>query len=402
MAETRKKAAAGSVLAYDAEAGRGAGYGSASGDDRVHRLQAALNRLGLKDADGKPLKVDGKLGPKTAAVIEAAQKRLGLTPNGRVTPALLDKLAAAKRMSDVKVTPAGGKAKRSLPEEPEEASMLTRSGPQLYDRSFPLDDIQISRSGDGRTVEAYAAMFDMPYEVRDQHGHYMEVIHRAAFNRTLSGGAGRNAMCLYNHGMSVVDGKPDSLAQVPLGLPLEIKPDGRGLLTVTRYNEGPFADSGARVDPQRRHQGPVVPRPDRALRPHGPAAPPPPGHAAAHGHPARTRARRLRTHPDPGQLRRRNHGRPLRRGPGRHVRRTRRRRASENSCAPSTSTRPLPTGTRPTTKTRTKTSKNSPARTKRQAPPPPNGRSSAPRTRRRKRCGTPVGSPTSRGVSAPQ
>jgi HK97 family phage prohead protease len=242
-AKTRKKAAAGSVLAYDAEAGRGAGYGSVGGDDRVHRLQAALNRLGLKDADGKSLKADGKLGPKTTAAIEAAQKELGLTANGRITPALLDKLAAAKQLSDVKVTPAAKKAKRSLSEELEEALMLTRSGPMLYDRSFPLDDIQISRSGDGRTVEAYAAMFDTPYEVRDQHGHYMEVIHRAAFNRTLSGGAGRNAMCLYNHGMSVVDGKPDSLAQVPLGLPLEIKPDGRGLLTVTRYNRGPFADS---------------------------------------------------------------------------------------------------------------------------------------------------------------
>jgi HK97 family phage prohead protease len=131
--------------------------------------------------------------------------------------------------------------KRSLSKELEEALMLTRSGPMLYDRSFPLDDIQISRSGDGRTVEAYAAMFDMPYEVRDQHGHYMEVIHRAAFNRTLSGGAGRNAMCLYNHGMSRAR-HPDGDGTVPLGTPLEIKPDGRGLLTVTRYNKGPFAD----------------------------------------------------------------------------------------------------------------------------------------------------------------
>jgi putative chitinase len=102
------------VLAYDAEAGRGAGYGSAGGDDRVHRLQAALNRLGLKDADGKSLKADGKLGPKTTAAIEAAQKELGLTANGRITPALLDKLAAAKRTVG-RQGHAGGEEGEALP-----------------------------------------------------------------------------------------------------------------------------------------------------------------------------------------------------------------------------------------------------------------------------------------------
>lgn len=114
------------------------------------------------------------------------------------------------------------------------------AAPLLYDRTYPLDDIQIQRSGDGRTVEAYAAMFASPYEVRDQHGHYMEVIDRAAFNRTLNG-AGKNAMCLYNHGMTV-HGTPSEMGSVPLGTPLEIRADGKGLLTVTRYNRGPFAD----------------------------------------------------------------------------------------------------------------------------------------------------------------
>jgi HK97 family phage prohead protease len=110
-----------------------------------------------------------------------------------------------------------------------------------YDRTFSLDDIQIQRSGDGRTVEAYAAVFEQPYEVRDVHGHYNEVIDRAAFNRTLKGG-GQKAICVYNHGMSL-SGQPDALASVPLGTPLEIRADGRGLLTVTRYNRSPLADS---------------------------------------------------------------------------------------------------------------------------------------------------------------
>jgi hypothetical protein len=74
-------------------------------------------------------------------------------------------------------------------------------------------------------------------------GHYRERIVGTAFNKTLADGALSRAMCLYNHGMSVVDGKPDSLAQVPLGLPLEIRADRRGLLTVTRYNKTQLADA---------------------------------------------------------------------------------------------------------------------------------------------------------------
>lgn len=109
-------------------------------------------------------------------------------------------------------------------------------------RSYPLEDIQIDPGGDGRTVTAYAAIFDSPYEVVDRHGHYMEVVERSAFNRTLNG-AGRNAAaCLYNHGMTV-HGTPDALASVPLGKPLEIRADTKGLITVTRYNDSPLADA---------------------------------------------------------------------------------------------------------------------------------------------------------------
>jgi len=142
-----------------------------------------------------------------------------------------------RRLQLIRARIARAAARFNLPEE-----VAVRSSITPWDRSFALDDIQILRSGDGRTVEAYAAMFDQPYEVRDQHGHYMEVIDRAAFNRTLTNGAGKQAMCLYNHGMSVVDGRPDPMAQIPIGTPLEIKADGRGLLTVTRYNKSTYAD----------------------------------------------------------------------------------------------------------------------------------------------------------------
>lgn len=111
-----------------------------------------------------------------------------------------------------------------------------------YWRTFPLDDIVVRSGGSGRVVEAYAAIFDTPYEVNDQHGHYMETIQRSAFTRYLGMHGTKRTLCLYNHGMDL-RGRPDALASVPLGEPLEVKEDGRGLLTVTRYNSTALADS---------------------------------------------------------------------------------------------------------------------------------------------------------------
>lgn len=115
-----------------------------------------------------------------------------------------------------------------------------------YDRTFELDGIEIlsrAKGGDGRTVEAYAAVFDVPTEIHDQHGDYVERNDRRAFNMAINSGAVRKALPLYNHGLSVVDGRPEAMYGVPLGSPLDIRADGRGLLTVTRYNKSQLADS---------------------------------------------------------------------------------------------------------------------------------------------------------------
>lgn len=91
-------------LGYDGKTG--AGYGTKGGDARVKSLQQALNRLGLKDADGKPLAVDGKFGPKTTAAVKALQKSLGLEQTGKVTPALIAKASKAKSLDELKQQPA--------------------------------------------------------------------------------------------------------------------------------------------------------------------------------------------------------------------------------------------------------------------------------------------------------
>lgn len=116
---------------------------------------------------------------------------------------------------------------------------------ELYARSWALDDIEILRGAeghsDGRTVRAYAAVFDTPAEIRDQHGHYMEQIDRRAFNRQIGLGIERVSV-FYNHGMTLHGTPAGGLGSVPIGSPVEIKADAKGLLTVTRYNRGELAD----------------------------------------------------------------------------------------------------------------------------------------------------------------
>lgn len=120
--------------------------------------------------------------------------------------------------------------------------------PVVYHRWYALEDIRIVRSadgGDGRTVEAYAAVFDSPAQIADHEGEYVEVIDRTAFNRALDharrGRDGWNVRVLYNHGYTV-QGTPSERFSIPIGVPVDIRPEQRGLLTLTRYNETPLGD----------------------------------------------------------------------------------------------------------------------------------------------------------------
>lgn len=80
------------TLAYNPGKNHGPGYGVIGGDPHVHELQEALNRLGVTDGRGHKLADDGKLGPLTTQAIKAAQKRLGLRADGRVTPEFYSRL----------------------------------------------------------------------------------------------------------------------------------------------------------------------------------------------------------------------------------------------------------------------------------------------------------------------
>lgn len=110
-------------------------------------------------------------------------------------------------------------------------------------RTVALDDIRVldrAQGGDGRTVEAYAAVFGQPAEIQDQDGHYNERNDPACFNNSLQQRRSQ-IFCVYNHARSL-GGMPSDLWSVPIGKPLDMRADARGLLTVTRYNPDPESD----------------------------------------------------------------------------------------------------------------------------------------------------------------
>jgi len=110
-----------------------------------------------------------------------------------------------------------------------------------FTRSFPLEDITIRSGGDGRTVDAYAAVFGQQVPIVDKDGKYLERIDPAAFNKTIADNGTRFSV-LYNHGLTV-HGTPSESGSMPIGTPLEVRPDSRGVFTSTRYNKTPLAEA---------------------------------------------------------------------------------------------------------------------------------------------------------------
>lgn len=193
------------VLSYDPDRNTGAGYGMKGGDPRVRKLQEALTRLGLTDAAGKRLAADGKLGPKTTAAVKKAQKRLGLDQDGKVTPALLQRLADAKSL-------------------PGRSSLL-----DLCTRSFDFE-LRSDRKGDGRTLEGYAAVFNTPSRIRDLQGDFDEVIVPGAFTRSIGK---RTPVLQWDHG------RDPRIGTAPIGSIQDLREDEHGLFVRARLFDHP-------------------------------------------------------------------------------------------------------------------------------------------------------------------
>ena len=111
---------------------------------------------------------------------------------------------------------------------------------RAVDRQYALEDLHVRADGTGRIVEAYAAVFDTESEIRDQDGHYIEKLAPTSFDRTIQH-KGTGFGVLFNHGRTI-DGTPNPMATMPIGVPIEVKSDPKGVFTATRYLDNPLAD----------------------------------------------------------------------------------------------------------------------------------------------------------------
>lgn len=111
-------------------------------------------------------------------------------------------------------------------------------------RTFSIDDIQIRAEAGGRTVDAYASVFDHRYEIRDWDGHYWEVIRQGAFTKTIrehSAKGFRKLKVLFNHGVDIY-GFPSDRFALPIASPEDVKEDKKGLFTSSRFADSDLAD----------------------------------------------------------------------------------------------------------------------------------------------------------------
>ncbi len=106
-------------------------------------------------------------------------------------------------------------------------------------RSVP---VEATVQSDGRTVEAYAAVYDVYAEIRDHEGHYLEALSDRAFKRAIDRAKPQGSRdywltsVFYNHARTL-HGTPSERYSAPIGVTKHIESDSRGLLTVTRYSD---------------------------------------------------------------------------------------------------------------------------------------------------------------------
>ena len=221
---------------------KAAGRSSVTVTQRAEMTSASINDLpdsdfgyvepgGTKDGSGRTVPRSLRHFPlQDAAHVRDA---LGRAPQSPFGDKAMPKIRAAAKKYGVDVA-----------DQPASASRAE------FMRLYALEDIHILRSadgGDGRTVEAYAAVFGEPAEIQDHEGHYIEEIEPTAFNRAIEhagrarGGFPGSVKVLWNHGRDL-SGKASDRFSMPIGVPVDIRAESRGLLTRTRYSETPLAD----------------------------------------------------------------------------------------------------------------------------------------------------------------
>jgi HK97 family phage prohead protease len=196
---------------------------------------AYIESGGTKDSSGKTVPRDKRHFP----IHDAPHVRdaLGRAPQSPFGDKAMPKIREAAK-------------KFGIDADSDDSGSASRYRAEWRGRIYPLEDIHIVRAADerdGRIVEAYATVFEEPAEIHDEQGRYIEVIDRAAFNKVLadvsrSARGIQSVKVMFNHGRNL-DGKPSDKYLAPIGVPVDIRPESRGLLTRTRYARTPEAEN---------------------------------------------------------------------------------------------------------------------------------------------------------------
>jgi HK97 family phage prohead protease len=156
----------------------------------------------------------------------------------------MPKNAAMYPLNGVTLSEVKGRIKAALKKYGVDVSSDSSNGASRSElmRDYPLEDLHIVRSadgGDGRTMEAFAAVFNTETGIEDHEGRYLEVIEPAAFNKRLADlkrsrqGVGQ-VKVLFNHGRDL-EGNLSERFMMPVAVPVSIEATPRGLLTRSRF-----------------------------------------------------------------------------------------------------------------------------------------------------------------------
>jgi HK97 family phage prohead protease len=108
------------------------------------------------------------------------------------------------------------------------------------ERYVAIDDLEIRSTPTGRRLDAYIAVFNTETEIRDRDGHYMETIAPTAFDLSLAQ-RGLNFQVFYNHGRTI-HGESSSDFSMPIGVPAEMRADGKGVWASTEIFSDDMGD----------------------------------------------------------------------------------------------------------------------------------------------------------------
>lgn len=187
------------------------------GDERATMSAAKINDLpdsafayiepgGTKDAEGKTMPRSKRhFSIHDAAHVRAALSRAPQSPFGQ--KAMPKIMAAAKKFG---IDASAGQNMKSRPD----LGMCVRAF-----------DFESRSSGDGRTLEGYAAVFNSPARIRDMVGDFDEVILPGAFRSSLEK---RTPVLQFEHG------RDPRVGAVPIGRIDEAREDGEGLYVRAR------------------------------------------------------------------------------------------------------------------------------------------------------------------------